>query len=375
MTQPQQPPPLPYASYGTTPAPPKASFGRGLFGWVLFIGVAVLMFILLQSPGRPRVELPLSDFDELLAEGEVTSVTVEGDRLVYDLRTARPDADGKLVRQFRTRLPPQMSGQWAFVQWLLDNRRGADVRIKNDQNLLLNILVPLIPWFLIFGFLWFFVFRQLRRAQIGPVTLRCRRSSRMPRRPPPINRPRFAEPMRRRTSLTLPLLSLAVVASAIGCGGYRSGGAADDDGGYKWSGLYRPDVRTVAVPIFTSTSFDRGVEMALSKAVVNHLEATTPYKVAPRERADTVLEGQVVDVAVSPLSTDRNAGIPQEQMLSLTVDFTWKDLRSGQILVQRRGFAQTATYYPTLGEGRFVGRQQAVEKLAIGIVQELQTDW
>ena len=38
-----------------------------------------------------------------------------------------------------------------------------------SNNLLLNILVPLIPWLLIFFFIWFFVFRVLRRAQTTPA--------------------------------------------------------------------------------------------------------------------------------------------------------------------------------------------------------------
>jgi lipopolysaccharide assembly LptE-like protein len=163
-----------------------------------------------------------------------------------------------------------------------------------------------------------------------------------------------------------------------GCG-YNQGGGGDKGndkgGGYNWSSLYRSDVRTIAVPIFTTRSFDRGTEFNLSEAVVKQIEATTPYKVVPRERADTILEGQVVDVSVSTLSTDPNSAIPQEQLLGLTIDFTWKDLRTGRILVERRGFEQTATYYPTLGEGRFTGRQGAIEKLALAIVQELQADW
>ena len=178
-----------------------------------------------------------------------------------------------------------------------------------------------------------------------------------------------------RTTISLALVACALLLAA-GCGYKGGGGGADDDeGGYQWSSLYRQDVRTVAVPIFTTTSFDRGVEFNLSEAVVKQIEATTPYKVVPRARADTILEGQVTDVAVNVISTDPNSAIPQEQMLGLTIDFIWKDLRTGRILVERRGFEQTATYYPTLGEGRFVGRQQAVEKLAAGIVQELQADW
>jgi hypothetical protein len=157
-----------------------------------------------------------------------------------------------------------------------------------------------------------------------------------------------------------------------GCG-YKQGGGGSD--GYQWRSLYRQDVRTVAVPIFTTRSFDRGAEFNLSEAVVKQIEATTPYKVVPRERADTILEGQIVDVSMGPLSTDRNSAIPTEQMLGVTVDFIWKDLRSGRILVERRGFEHTATFYPTLGEGRFIGRQLAVERLALAIVQELQGDW
>jgi len=167
-------------------------------------------------------------------------------------------------------------------------------------------------------------------------------------------------------------ITLMACLAASGCGYKRGGG---DESGYQWQSLYRQDVRTVAVPIFTTTSFDRGVEFNLSQAVVKQLEATTPYKVVPASRADTILEGQVTNVQVSTLSTDPNSAIPQEQMLGLTVDFIWKDQRNGRILVERRGFEQTATYYPTLGEGRFVGRQQAVETLALAIVQELQADW
>ncbi|MGB7161313.1 MAG: LptE family protein [Tepidisphaeraceae bacterium] len=159
-----------------------------------------------------------------------------------------------------------------------------------------------------------------------------------------------------------------------GCG-YNQGAGNDDSSGYHWQSLYRQDVRTVAVPIFTTTSFDRGVEFSLSQAVVKQIEATTPYKVVPRERADTILEGQVVDVRNTVLSTDPNSAVPQEQLLAITVNFTWKDLRSGRIFVERRGFEHTATYYPTLGEGRFVGTQHAVEKLALAIVQEFQADW
>ena len=170
--------------------------------------------------------------------------------------------------------------------------------------------------------------------------------------------------------VTLSLLLLA------GCGYTQSGNpSSTQPTGYQWRSLYREDIQTVAIPIFTNKSFARGVEFELSKAVINQLEAHAPYKVVSRERADTILEGEIVAVRTHTISTDRNTGIPQEQLLSLRVNFLWKDLRSGKILVQRKNFEQTAPYYPTLGEGQFHGSQDAVEKLALAIVQELQADW
>lgn len=162
-----------------------------------------------------------------------------------------------------------------------------------------------------------------------------------------------------------------------GCG-YQQQGSFEDVPGktsYKWSSLYREDIQTVAAPIFTNKDFRRGVEFRLSTAIVKQLESHTPYRVAPQDRADTILEGEIVSVDVSTLSRDVRTNVPQEQLYVMTVNFRWKDLRSGKILVERRNFQQTAPFYSTLGEGEFVGNQQAVEKLALAIVQELQAEW
>ena len=71
-----------------------------------------------------------------------------------------------------------------------------------------------------------------------------------------------------------------------GCG-YNTAGDAPQSSWYQWKSLYRQDVSSVAVPIFKNRSFDRGVEFALSKAIVNQIEMRTPYKVIPQERADS----------------------------------------------------------------------------------------
>lgn len=166
------------------------------------------------------------------------------------------------------------------------------------------------------------------------------------------------------------IVCLMLLVGITGCGYSQSG-----QGGYQWQSLWREDVKTVAVPIFANRAYTRSVEFSLTKAIISQLEAHSPYKVVAREKADTILEGEIMSVRQNTVSKDSNTAIPQEQLYIVSVDFTWKDLRTGQILVARRNFEQTTTYYPTLGEGQFVGQQQSVERLAQGIVQELQADW
>jgi hypothetical protein len=170
------------------------------------------------------------------------------------------------------------------------------------------------------------------------------------------------------------LVACGASIAIVGCG-YSS--SADDSAseGYRWGSLHRRDVKTVAVPMFQSRSFFRGDEMVLTQALVNQIESRTPYKVTDASRADSILEGEVTKVEVTTVSQSRQIALPQEQLYTVTISFTWKNLRTGQVLVDRRGFEQTVTFYPTLGEGRFTGKQDAAEKLAAGIVDEMQGDW
>jgi len=167
---------------------------------------------------------------------------------------------------------------------------------------------------------------------------------------------------------------LLVSLSLSGCG-YHLSGTPDTDPNYHWKTLYRDDVSTVAVPIFANRTYQQGVEFRLTKAIVGQLEGQSPYKVVPKERADTILEGEIINARVNTLSDNRISAVPQEQIVALVVKFTWRDLRTGKILVSRQSFEQTAPYYATLGEDQTIGQQQNIERLALAIVQELQADW
>ena len=174
--------------------------------------------------------------------------------------------------------------------------------------------------------------------------------------------------------MLLLLLLLLPLVLLTGCG-YHISGSAETEPGYQWHSLYRGDVKTVAVPIFANRTFYQHVEDELTTAVVKQLEAFTPYKVAPRERADTILEGEITRIRLRTISRDRIAAVPQEQMYVIVVNFRWRDLRTGKVLIERRDYEQTSSFYPTLAEDQWVGEQDAAQRLATAIVGELQADW
>jgi hypothetical protein len=154
-----------------------------------------------------------------------------------------------------------------------------------------------------------------------------------------------------------------------------NGCSSDPHSGWHWGSVYRQDIHSVAVPVFSSRDYHRGVEFQLTDSLVKKIEEFTPYKVEPRDRADTVLEGEIVAITPLTLTLNPYTATPQEQEYSIMVNFTWKDLRTGKILLSRQGFEQATTYFPMLGEGQYVAAQNAVERLSLGIVNEMEGPW
>ncbi len=168
---------------------------------------------------------------------------------------------------------------------------------------------------------------------------------------------------RRRTHWSIGLMLVAACCLLVsGCG-------------YSTKPLYNKSVRTVAVPIFKSKSFRRELEMRFTEALCKNIEYRTPYKIANEKNADTVLSGTIISVDEQVLTTRYQTSLPRESQVVITVDFTWKDARSGRVLVERKRFNRSATEIPQINERVTDAEQLAVERTAAAVVDQLQTDW
>src|SRR5712671_5757870 len=140
-------------------------FSRGLFGWFLFLALCAALFLLLNNRGGQYITLNYGDVLHELDSKNVKLLSMENDQLKGEFKTAVsfPGPGMGSVVRFRADVPPgALSGPLGV--WVLDHRNGADLVAENSQNLLVTIIVPLIPWLLIFAFVWFFIFRQLRNS-------------------------------------------------------------------------------------------------------------------------------------------------------------------------------------------------------------------
>ena len=171
-----------------------------------------------------------------------------------------------------------------------------------------------------------------------------------------------------RTSISIfcVLLGLAVVVCP-GCGNYTM------------KDQYRPGIKTVFVPIWTRGPrvFRRDLEQPLSEALVKRIELDTPYKTTTKDRADTELRGKIKLIEQRVLSTNPETGSPRELEVTFTLAFTWKDLRNGEVIVERPDFKISDNYIPhcPIGEDFFQGSEAVINRIARRIVETMEAPW
>ncbi len=160
----------------------------------------------------------------------------------------------------------------------------------------------------------------------------------------------------------------AITALAIGLG--LAAGC-----GYSQRGVFRDDIRTVHVEIFGSREFRRDLEFMLTEAVKKRIETDTPYRLASREKADTILRGQVRQVRQAAFAPDPRTRQPRDKQMTLAIRLQWKDQRSGQYLLEQDVLLQAVDYLPPGGESEAFAEQKLIDRMAARIVRRLLAEW
>src|SRR3984957_12165463 len=138
-------------------------FSRGLFGWVVFIALAAMMFMIFRQNSGRYEYIKLGQFEQDLDAKRIATIEISGDEIDG---TYRPGAvkQGQKA-EFDTTVPTgtfQSGGD--YLDRILDKAKaaGTDVNVANSPNILINVLLPFVPWLIIFAVIYFVLFRQLR---------------------------------------------------------------------------------------------------------------------------------------------------------------------------------------------------------------------
>jgi len=136
---------------------------RGIVSWVVFIAVALMLLVMLQNASRGTRKITIDEFWSQVRGGHVESVVLRDETITGKLR---PEAgNGKESVEFELLYPPT-----AFTDDLIQRilASSPNTRVTREpKSVWVTVLVQLLPWLLIFAFIWFVVFRQLRSASGG----------------------------------------------------------------------------------------------------------------------------------------------------------------------------------------------------------------
>lgn len=164
--------------------------------------------------------------------------------------------------------------------------------------------------------------------------------------------------------------ALAVTTLLAGC-------SSDPRQGYSMGSAFDRRVSSVEVTVFDNLTFNHGAEVRLADAIVKEIQVQTPWQVRSGALAQTTLTGAITDMRLRARSVARETGLVQEQAVEITLDFQWRDNRTGEILASRRGVRTVESFVPGLGAGERIeiGENASLQEAAREVVAALRSGW
>ena len=167
-------------------------------------------------------------------------------------------------------------------------------------------------------------------------------------------------------SLTLPTLLLTFCGGLTSCGYHVAGSA-----------IHLPqNVRTLAVPVFTTRVLAYHSEMDFTQAVVRELNIRTKYRVIGSEsdQADAVLRGTILSQSVAPLTYDSQSSQTASYLITITAKVVLI-ARDGHILYQNDALGYREQYQSTQDLNGFIEEDSpAVRRVAKDFAQTVVSD-
>lgn len=167
------------------------------------------------------------------------------------------------------------------------------------------------------------------------------------------------------------LLALGLLGAMSGCA-------------YSSRNALPPHLKTIAIPVFHNKTYvedyTRKVEVEVTEAVRNAVVQAGELKLANREDADLILEGEVTKMEREVLRVDRY-GEPAEVRLTIRARISIYDVKEAKYMIKNALVTnsekknESGVYNLRRGEYEKLGRDQGVEDIGRIIARRVTERW
>ena len=144
--------------------------------------------------------------------------------------------------------------------------------------------------------------------------------------------------------------------------------------GYSSRSILKQNINTVYIPILDNQTFRRGMEFELTKAIKNEIMFKTQLRIVNKDRADSLIEGEIVSFTEQTMIVDANDRIVEGRIF-ITVNFSWKDLRTDRLLVDAKDVVGTTEFTVDRGETIETAKNEAYTDIAEKMVDKMNDRW
>jgi outer membrane lipopolysaccharide assembly protein LptE/RlpB len=164
-----------------------------------------------------------------------------------------------------------------------------------------------------------------------------------------------------------PGILAALATMALSACGYRVAGQGNS---------LPPDVKTLAVPIFTNQSKQFRIEQKVSADITRQLIERTHYRVtSDPEEADAVIEGKVKDVESGVIAFNLSTGAATALQVVVTADVRLVDRHTHKTLFSNPRYVFREEYQITSSSSQlFQEEEPALDRLSQDFARTLVTD-
>jgi hypothetical protein len=133
--------------------------------------------------------------------------------------------------------------------------------------------------------------------------------------------------------------------------------------GYTVRGHLPADVRTVAIPVLGNRTTKPAVETEMTRALADAFATDGRLKLASRDIADSILEGEVTGYELVSIAFDPLANVRLYRLV-VTMNVRFRDVRRNTLLYEQYGLTEKADFRVLGAVSETIGREEIALRAA-----------